>query len=74
MQSGICFCYGEFSLQVHRPVESADSQVRGCRTPRAPLSWEEGAGCKFSLHCGPPAPQELSSTCASNQGWQDSDQ
>lgn len=40
MPSGICFCYGEFSLQVHRPVENADSQVRGCRTPRAPLLWK----------------------------------
>lgn len=40
MQSGICFCCGEFSVQVHRPVESADSRVRGCRMSSAPLLWE----------------------------------
>lgn len=41
MHSGICFCYGEFSLQVHRPVESAGSQVRGAGHP-APLYCGEG--------------------------------
>lgn len=67
MQSGISVCSGGFSLQVLRPVGRADSQVRGAGHP---LLWEGGAGCHFSLHCNPPAPQELSSTCTGNQGWQ----
>lgn len=41
MQSGICSCCGGFSLRVHRPVESAGSQVRGAGLP-APLYCGKG--------------------------------
>lgn len=44
----VCFCCGEFSLQVHRAVESADRQVRGAGHP-ALLYCGEGVQDAISL-------------------------